>query len=456
MNAMHIRLDHTFPGDVGLQHGRSLHALYRQLLDTESSPKTAEVLARREQNLARLHHHPVRVLSPYQLLKACYRLRGYEAILLDVYDGLFILDEIHAYEPVRLALILKMFEHFRRHYGARFFVMSATLPGVVRDALSEALDLGTPIMASPDLYTAFGRHILELVEGDLFHDGLAHIVEAAQQGQSVLVCCNTVKRAQQTWKRLSMALGDKAAVELLHSGFNARDRLSKEEAIRRDIGAGTTRTRQVILVATQVVEVSLNIDFDTLFSDPAPLEALLQRFGRVNRLGTRGLAPVHVFTRPDDGQKVYDASLVQSTLGILREVAGHAIDEAQTTTWLDRIYVDDIAKRWREDYNRQAEQFEKACLATLHAFQSDEKMEEMFYAAFDAVEVLPVSLEQQFLTLREADPLAADSLLVSVRSSRYNQLKRQGKVLTRTEPWPRVVDVPYSDETGLMVGQEEE
>lgn len=458
MNAMHRRLDVVFPKDVGLQHGRSLHALYRQLLEAEPTPQNAERLARREKNLAGLHYHPVRVLSPYQLLKACYRLRGYEAILTDLYGGLFVLDEIHAYEAKRLALLLKMFEHLRRHYGARFFVMTATLPTLVRHVLDEALALGEPITATSDLYEQYCRHTLQLLDGDLFEDGIAPIMAAVADGRSVLVCCNTVRRAQEVWQRLS-AVTTSTTVELLHSGFNARDRLQKENAILRDIAAGSARHKQVVLVATQVVEVSLNIDFDALFTDPAPLEALLQRFGRVNRLGSRGLAPVYVFTRPDDGQHVYDADLVRATLMVLSTINGSPIDEAQTGAWLDQIYAGEHTQVWQKEFTSTAAEFDTTCLACLHPFQSDDALEELFYQAFDAVEVLPVSLEAEFQALRDERPLEADSLLVNIRSSRYGQLLRKGKVLdrkalAREESWPHVIDVPYSSETGLSSGGE--
>src|SRR6185437_10387423 len=281
MNAMHRRLTQSFPNDVGLQHGRSLHALYAEVLDAEPNPKRAEAIARREKNLADLHQHPIRVLSPYQILKACYRLRGYEAILTDLHGALFILDEIHAYEPKRLALILGLLSHLRQHFGARYFAMSATLPILVRNVLVQTLGIEHTITASEQLYERYCRHTMHLLEGDLLSNGLALIHEAMQQGLSVLVCCNTVRRAQAMWSHLRDTIEGDAEVELLHSGFTTRDRFNKEQRVFARMAAGARRTQQVVLVATQVVEVSLNIDFDLLFTDPAPLEALLQRFGRV-------------------------------------------------------------------------------------------------------------------------------------------------------------------------------
>ena len=76
---------------------------------------------------------------------------------------------------------------------------------------------------------------------------------------------------------------DGIPVELLHGRFNVRDRLAKEKFVRSVAGSKSQHRRGIVLVATQVVEVSLDIDLDTIYSDPAPLEALVQRFGRINR-----------------------------------------------------------------------------------------------------------------------------------------------------------------------------
>jgi CRISPR-associated endonuclease/helicase Cas3 len=455
MNAMHVRLDRTFPGEVGLQHGRSLHALYRRYLDTEPDGRNAERMARRAKNLVELHFHPVRVLSPYQLLKAFYRLRGYESILVDLYDALFVLDEIHAYEPARLALILGMFNHLRRHYNAKFLVMSATLPSMVRDHLIQSLGVETRIEADSDLYRHYRRHAVHLLDGDLAVDGHRLIMGAVRNGSSVLVCCNTVARAQALWETLSAEVNGSVDVDLLHSGFNARDRMSKESRAMEAMAAGVARTAQMVLVATQVVEVSLNIDFDVLFSDPAPLDALLQRFGRVNRLGVRDLAPVHVFTQPDDGQHVYDAQHIRGTLQVLRRISGGPIDESQTSAWLDEVYTGEVAAAWRKSFEHQSREFEQGCLATLRAFQSDDALEDKFFDAFDAVEVLPACLLSEYEALCDDRPLAADGLLVSIRTQRLARLKKAGRAQRTAPGEPYIVDVPYSPLLGLSTRDEE-
>ncbi|NJO05929.1 MAG: CRISPR-associated helicase Cas3', partial [Chloroflexaceae bacterium] len=341
MNAMYTRLTSYIPDSVGLQHGRALQALYRLFMETDGSSLGAWQQARDQHERTALNYFPVRVCSPYQLLKAVYRLRGYEALLSDCIGGAFILDEIHAYEPARLALILRLVAYLRAQYHARFFVMSATFPRLIHTVLYDALGSATAIRATDDLFQAFQRHRLRLMDGALEHPTIfCQIVARAQSGESVLVCCNTVGRAQMLWQMLRQELGAAATVELLHSRLNGRDRLAREERVQRLCGLNSMARAPIVVVATQVVEVSLNIDLDTIFTDPAPLEALIQRFGRVNRNRRLPLTDVHVCREPIPEQNLrpYDTRLLHGTLAVLEPQQGQPIDEAAVSDWLDALY----------------------------------------------------------------------------------------------------------------------
>ncbi|MCX7840815.1 MAG: CRISPR-associated helicase Cas3', partial [Anaerolineae bacterium] len=304
MNAMLLRLQESFGREqVGLQHGRALLAMYRMLMEREYDSKQAAKQARWARNLAELNFQSVRVFSPYQMLKGMYRLKGYEAMLSDYHNAAFIFDEIHAYEVKRLALILKAIEYLRRHYYARFMVMSATFPSLIKKWLREALDSPAEISATSETFQKFQRHRLKLLPGELLFDSnLEQIAKTARAGKSVLVVCNLVDRAQTAFRELQARLTkDRVRVELLHGRFNMRDRSVKEQLIRDATGSTSQNRRPIVLVATQVVEVSLDIDLDTIFTDPAPLEALVQRFGRINRRRKQtDLAPVYVYCQPCD------------------------------------------------------------------------------------------------------------------------------------------------------------
>ena len=458
MNAMWRRLNDdegerksAFKNQVGLEHGRSTLALYRRKLEDDDSPERAASEAKWRKNLSRLHYYPVRVLSPYQLLKAPYRLKGYETLLTDCFNATFIFDEVHAYDAARLARILATVKYLRERYAAHFFVMSATLPKLLRDRLREVLDQPKLICAADSLYAEFRRHRVDLKEGELLSAAaLGEIADQARQGYSVLVCCNIVARAQEAFDRLT-ALLPNTEVVLLHGRFNGRDRLHKESIVRAATGSKSKERRPIVLVATQVVEVSLDIDLDMIYTDPAPLEALLQRFGRVNRrrLNKQG-APVYVFRQPDDGQKIYDADLVQAGLRILERHRDGLIDEALVSGWLDEVYAEPtIRDRWQTAYQSSFVEFERACINTLFAFQSDDQLEQAFYKAFDSIEVLPAIFWEEYEQLAKDDPLRATELLVPISYGRFHQLKKLRLLSTEPGKFPPVVEVPYTTELGL-------
>lgn len=473
MNAMEKRLNEDekdangnvvreapFKGQVGLEHSRSTLAYYRRLFyeNENADPKELTKAAKWLKNLAELNYYPVRVLSPYQLLKAPYRLKGYETLLMDCYGATFIFDEMHAYEPGRLAKILALMKHLREHYDAKFLVMSATLPKLLRERLADPLGDYTPVTASEELYRQFRRHKLVLENGELLsEENVNHIADVAQSGQMVLVCCNTIARAQTAWKELKARLEGQVRIELLHGKFNGRDRLAKEQIVRDATGSrSTARAKSIVLVATQVVEVSLDIDLDVIYTDPAPLEALLQRFGRINRRRLKEFAPVCVFREPiPEKPRPYAPELICAALDVLEEQDGNLIDEAQVSTWLDKVYErPEVAEPWKTSYEREYNEFTDTAIATLRAFQSDEQLEEMFYNAFDSVDVLPEELYQEYLQKREESPLEASQLLVPLDYKIFGRLKGEGRGYTDEEGKLKLVKVYYDSEVGLDLNRE--
>ncbi|QAY71395.1 CRISPR-associated helicase Cas3' [Xylanimonas protaetiae] len=149
-----------------------------------------------------------------------------------------------------------------------------------------SLEGGVPVSRAVDGTSRPRRVLLETGPGD--DDGVvAQVADAVRDGGCVLVVRNTVKRAQETYRALAAELGDDAT--LLHSRFLAGDRKVREAALVEQLGpppeGGTRgkRPRRLVVVATQVVEQSLDVDFDLLVTDLAPTDLLLQRIGRLHR-----------------------------------------------------------------------------------------------------------------------------------------------------------------------------
>jgi hypothetical protein len=172
----------------------------------------------------------------------------------------------------------------------------------------------------------------------------------------------------------------------------------------------------------------------------------------VNRKGRLVEAPVHVLTRPEHGQHVYQDELVANTLAVLRkpDVNGQPLDEAQVSTLLDAVYRDGLAERFTAEVREAQHRFEGDCLRTLRAFQSKDELEQAFIDLFEGAEVLPASLEAEYAERAEDAVLDAQSLLVPISGNQFRRLLRAGLMRTLSDR-TRVVDVPYDATLGLRL-----
>lgn len=461
MNAMYLRLGRTFDKDhIGLQHGHAQQAIYYAALSDTLNTDTAQTIAQVNEEVSRLHRFPLNVQSPYQMLKSPYQLKGHEALFASFQGGRFILDEIHAYEPERLALIVGFIGFLREYAHARFFIMSATMPTHIQNVLREALPDLTTIEATEETFAEFQRHCVHVLNGSL-DDALENILADADKGRSVLVCCNTVRRAKMIHARLRELLPDHPII-LAHSRFNSRDRSEKEKQILAQVGVGAGHQGQKpIVVATQVIEVSLNIDMDTLYSEVAPLEALLQRFGRVNRAREKKgvLADVYVVReQPDDVKWLYSPELLAGAVQKLEEIDGQPIDESKVGTWLDQIYTGATLDEWQKTYQESAAKFESEIIGTLKPFATDDGIEAAFYQMFNRIEVLPASALTEYETLiNKGQFVEASSLLIPIGWKQYQMLKNNKKTWDdnvkkgRYQIPVHVVNADYSSDSGLDI-----
>lgn len=462
LDAMRARIpDYGVGRDaVVLQHATSTASLYAYLQgDKGYTPEVAANVAARERALGRLMTAPVRVLTPYQLLRAIFGLPGHEAVLTDAAGGLFVLDELHAYDVERLGLILAGVRHLARDLGARVLAMSATLPSVLREALDDILG-GTPrrIDADDDTQARFVRHTLRLAERDLLSDETFGDVERRfRDGEAVLVVATTVGRAQRFFDSAVARVGSDG-VALLHGRFTGRDRAEKERALAARVGTrqrgaadDAGRGHGTLLVATQVVEVSLDVDFDVLFTDPAPIEALLQRFGRVNRGRRGGLRDVvvHAF-HADEAARVYAKEIVGAALDVLRPYANEPVQERGVQAWVDAAYAA-IADAWRTALHDAIGRADTDVLRLNRPLASHPELADLFDKLFDGAEVVPEALAAEYETLLRERPLEATMLRVPVSDGQRWRLLRKG-LLERRGTGATQFDVarlPYDTLRGL-------
>ncbi|MFO7314422.1 CRISPR-associated helicase Cas3' [Rhodothermus marinus] len=464
LNAMYRRFVEKYGlgrDEVALLHSRAVQAVYRELVRGEVTEQVvAYQQAQRLKALGRLHQQPVLLATPYQLLRAAFRLPGYEGQWAMLQGAHLIVDEIHGYEPFRLGLLLGLFSMLQQHFDVRLAVMTATMPSWLRGLLERELKV---VWQSADgqLYEQFCRHRLFLKKGKLT-DGhvLDEIVRRVQQGEAVLVVTNLVAAAQQLAEALAVRLNspwpqrcdpEHDPVLLVHSRFTAEDRLRREAVLQARVDR-QPRQGGFVVVATQVVEVSLDVDFDTIYTDPAPLEALVQRFGRVNRRRCFKERPVFVMTEAMDWTWPYrQEALMRRTVEHLARFDGQMIDEAMIGVWLDAVYEPEVPSLQQEVARGRSSYEAVAGPEHLVAFESDPNLEDQFDALFDGYEVLPLQLQQEFLRRAErGEYVEAYGLLVPISQGRFHALRQQNALTRLQEYRVWVADCKYDPCLGLQ------
>ena len=437
INAMYNRLLSLVSEDrIGLLHGKANYFLYRSMVDKEYTPDIARAETRENQNLTRKIYRPYKVLTPFQLLKAFFGMRGFEMQFAEMAGGLFIFDEIHAYDPHTTALILTMVERLCRDYGSQFCIMTATMPKFLKEMFIGAIGEIAEVEMSSEKRDQFTRHRVRLFNGGIL-DTIPEIIEQLEDGKRILVACNTVKQAQAVFERLRPSATNP---QLLHSRFILRDR-ERIESELTDAG---------LLVGTQAVEVSLDIDFDLLFSEPAPIDALIQRFGRVNRTGKKGICDVCICREGGENDKyIYSTERVNRTLDAFAAV--DILHESKIQELIDTIYGDGYDTKEQEIFDNARMVFSQS-LQNIVPFIEDRSRQEEFISLFKSVEVVPADYEDEFLRRIEAKEFyEAMAYVTSISEQQFARLHKEGQLYKQDGQW--FVRVRYDSERGLALDE---
>ncbi|MCS6949315.1 MAG: CRISPR-associated helicase Cas3' [Armatimonadota bacterium] len=383
VNAMWRRLQNVFGQEnVGIAHGRASYVMRQE------SSSDEDVFD--ERLFSSVFAKPVTVATLDQYLLAHLNGRHWEERRTLARQSALVIDEIHTYEPYTLGMLM---EALTREPPAQLALASATLP----NSLLRLFPAGETVEAEQNLWER-KRHRLILREKPLAQ-GVEEAIESAKQGKKVLVVANTVAQAQDIYRCLKEQYGWQP-LHLLHAHFILRDRQEKERQVQEPV-PGT------IFVSTQVVEVSLDIDYDVLITEMAPIDALVQRMGRVNRRGERPPAPVYLFTVWGQGaEKVYGKEVLQSSLSLLRELPELPTDRflAEAT---ERLYQQVTASaEWQEELQEGMTTLSEVqrILGCYTIDLSDEEMRQRFTArrGVVSVEVIPEQFVQEAYKMREA------------------------------------------------------
>lgn len=224
--------------------------------------------------------------------------------------SILIVDEIHAFDTYMNGLLDAVLKA-QCAAGGSAILLSATLPEQQRHQLlnnyEKAIDANNNFSGAPyplihwrgkaparqfdlqhlpeQLPPRFAVKLEPLKLADLLPNEalLDQMMAAARMGAQVCIICNLVDVAQQIYERLQNNGGAEIEIILFHARFTLLDRQSKEEKVLRYFGKNGDRSRGRILVSSQVIESSMDIDFDWLVSQHCPADLLFQRIGRLHR-----------------------------------------------------------------------------------------------------------------------------------------------------------------------------
>ena len=317
-------------------------------------------------DLSNLFGLPVKVMTPFQAIPILFTLKGYETIIMDMKDQDVIIDEGHTYyqeTPAangsgttygkNMSCVIELIKVLKK-IGCRIHVCTATMPTCLQEKIISILGVDDTqiVKLSNEEISTFNRHNVHTKE----FLNLDEVIERYKKGEKVLVVHNQVKKAIATFLELEKRCKDGTKL-LLHSRFKRSERASIENTLIDDINKSA---EPCIVVSTQVVEVSLDINFDVMFTDCADIMSLIQRFGRINRqrTATRVYKDVFVVNVNDGkGHLPYDANACKKTFEELKKINGNILDENYIQTIIDRVHPNakdfnfDLANPFDEDGN---------------------------------------------------------------------------------------------------------
>ncbi|MDP3480679.1 MAG: CRISPR-associated helicase/endonuclease Cas3 [Desulfoprunum sp.] len=304
--------------------------------------------------------------------------------------SVLIVDEVHAYDAYMYGLLEEVLRQQKASGGAAI-LLSATLPEQQRQQLCEAWDAileqrgaDTPYplatWTTGDTATFFELDPVQLPEEliikaepiritDMIPDEalLRRVVVAAEAGAQVAIVCNLVDVAQQLARRLRTMTD--LPVDLFHARYCYSHRQEKELAAIKCFGPVGERTSGRILVATQVVEQSLDVDFDWLITQLCPVDLLFQRMGRLHRhLRTnRPLGfekPLCTVLLPDDTNYGVHGVIYANTRVLWRTAEkllsvpdGKIVFPGAYRSWIESVYQEDAWGNEPEEVEKGYEKF---------------------------------------------------------------------------------------------------
>lgn len=435
---------------VGLLHSTALDYLEEKAsLEERDIEKEIEIMEH-SKNL----YQKITTCTIDQIFTFVFKYRGYEKMYATLSYSKVIIDEIQAYSPEIVAIILKGLQMIN-NLGGKFMIMTATLPRIYREKLEE--------MQIRFQYREFiketKRHKIKLIDKKINED-IEEIYEKSKN-KKVLIIVNTINKSIELYNQLK----EKGAknINLLHSRFLLDDRNDKERSIKEFSNRGSGHG---IWITTQIVEASLDIDFDVLYTEMSTLDSIFQRLGRCyrNREYDGKECNVKIYTEETSGVGyVYDKEIYMRSIELLKEYDNTVLQEKTKIELVDRLY----SKEMLED-TKFYKDFQNAfrVLDNIVDYDVSKKDAQSLLRNIDNMEVIPRCIYDINLSLFEKYEIEKN---VQEKFTLRRELNKLFIPINKSNLWKLngyitkcpyiknkyIIDTKYDNEIGLLLEKDE-
>lgn len=311
---------------------------------------------------ARLLASPVLLTTPDQVLITSLNYFGSDKVISAYPFSSIVIDEVQTYNEEMAAVIIKTLQMISELDGS-ILVMTATLPPYFRrflDAMDfQVLDVSSIPGKHEIKNLSMRRHVLKLVNEPLFSDELEVSGELdglieENADKNILIVVNNVQKAIELYRKYS----EDPHVYLLHSRL-----LEKEKSRRiREIKKKQMEDKGLMVISTQIIEASVDLDFDVMITEISTIDSQIQRWGRIYRNRDRDYTStdpnIIIFTGTDRRTSlIYDNKVVDATRKVLRRYEGETLDYRAEKTMIEDVFGEEFNDlRLREIYENRIDE----------------------------------------------------------------------------------------------------
>lgn len=440
--------------DIKYKHVGLLHSSALDYLGTKDEFEDEKLVYEQSTNL----YYKITTCTIDQIFPFVFKYKGYERMYATLAYSKVVIDEIQGYSPEIVAVILKGLEMIHA-IGGKFMVMTATLPRIYKEQLEK--------MGIDFKYNEFikntKRHLIKLEDKEVIED--LDIIKAKAEKGKVLIIVNTVDKAIEVYNNLSESF---KKVNLLHSRFILKDRSDKEQKMKE---FSKSKNENGIWITTQIVEASLDIDFDYLFTEMSTLDSLFQRMGRCYRSREyKAQEPnVHIYINNVSGvgkKSVYHPRIHENSIKLLKEFDEKVIEEKQKVELVDKLYSKEMLEgtEFLKDFESGME-----VLNNIVDYDINKKEAQKLLRNIESVTVIPKSIyEENEKLFEEYEKCNEREIKVEIKrkinnlttsislfqSYKLNNYLFKNPYLNKEQI--QIIDMKYDNKIGLLLSEDEE